>query len=558
MPPVWTPTSDLGRAVYEAGFVYEPRQDIIYSRMDARQRSFGYAFGYDAASIVMSSVLDCEPIFFDYDGKHWMIELWKGQYGLETGCEIGVYTRSTLGPSYYKLFDKAVGDRGDAVASHNLYYDCAGDSDRLELKATLRRSGEVLFTRGPELHWWLTGFRWGVCSDPKQLSVDIAITLKDEAMRDAFHGGIAGRDYADYAVNGTTVSFTFNEAFAVPKPVPAWALAVAQAENRKIVDFYNETSRPNNDPNQVEAEYLKFVGLGFFHSRYVRGQRLSERAVEVVEPIDRSMTTIAADISSGLNVAPDTVERWLYNSQPVSILPDKPERYLAMTVNIERLDVDRATQSQNDFSCYVTIDNTRGPSDLMLTNYAATRGSYEVSPPPWIPRGGVARFVLADVGGLSAGTATYNYCDTSLSVKTVQFSFKDPRRRSSRQASSSQPDDWRCIETSGDPTFPQASPTATAGPLYVRYVINEHRQVACTRKNATGQITHLCGRPGTYWDPVEVADAISQIQRGEVAYFVRANDREALVQVVKGQKGPYLRKTPDGNPANNLTNLPSG
>jgi len=40
--------------------------------------------------------------------------------------------------------------------------------------------------RGPELHWWLTGFKWGVMSDPSQLSVDLSIKLKDDAMRDAF------------------------------------------------------------------------------------------------------------------------------------------------------------------------------------------------------------------------------------------------------------------------------------------------------------------------------------------------------------------------------------
>ena len=90
----WTPTSALAQAVYAAGFVYDPNQDIILSRMDPLQRNFGYAFGYDAAALGMSANLDCEPIFFDYDGKHWMIELWKGQYGLETGCEVGVYTRA--------------------------------------------------------------------------------------------------------------------------------------------------------------------------------------------------------------------------------------------------------------------------------------------------------------------------------------------------------------------------------------------------------------------------------------------------------------------------------
>ena len=124
MPGPWTPTSALGSAVYAAGFLYDPDQDIIYTRMDALQRGFGYAFGYDAAALGINAVLDCEPIFFDYDGRHWMIELWKGQYGLETGCEIGVYTRliGSAGAGY-ALLDATVGQRpGDGVPSHNLFY----------------------------------------------------------------------------------------------------------------------------------------------------------------------------------------------------------------------------------------------------------------------------------------------------------------------------------------------------------------------------------------------------------------------------------------------------
>jgi hypothetical protein len=66
----WTPTSALAHAVYAAGFVYDPAQDIIVSRMDALQRNFGCAFGYDEAAIGMNAVIDCEPIFFDYGGKH--------------------------------------------------------------------------------------------------------------------------------------------------------------------------------------------------------------------------------------------------------------------------------------------------------------------------------------------------------------------------------------------------------------------------------------------------------------------------------------------------------
>jgi hypothetical protein len=97
----WSSTSKLAQAVEVAGFDYDPEQDIIFSRMDAVQRRFGY----DASALLMSAVIDCEPIFFDFGGKTWMIELWKGQYGLETGCEIGVYNRSTdSGDSFVYAF----------------------------------------------------------------------------------------------------------------------------------------------------------------------------------------------------------------------------------------------------------------------------------------------------------------------------------------------------------------------------------------------------------------------------------------------------------------------
>ena len=143
----WTPTSALAHAVYAAGFEYDPAQDIIYSRMDPLQRSFGYAYGYDVAALAMSADIDCEPIFFDYDGKHWMIELWKGQYGLETGCEIGVYTRPIGSPAAgYALLDATIGQRpGDGTPSHNLFYDCASNADRLELDgdAAPQRPGAV-------------------------------------------------------------------------------------------------------------------------------------------------------------------------------------------------------------------------------------------------------------------------------------------------------------------------------------------------------------------------------------------------------------------------------
>lgn len=74
-----------------AGFAYEPRGDYFYSRMYCWQRKTGYCRLYDEGASLFNMIMDCEPVTFSYGGKRWLIELWKGQYGITTGGEIGVY-----------------------------------------------------------------------------------------------------------------------------------------------------------------------------------------------------------------------------------------------------------------------------------------------------------------------------------------------------------------------------------------------------------------------------------------------------------------------------------
>ena len=551
MTSPWTPTSALAHAVYAAGFLYDPNQDIIYSRMDAPQRSFGYAYGYDAAAFGINAVIDCEPIFFDYDGKHWMIELWKGQYGLETGCEIGVYTRpiGSTGPGY-ALLDATIGRRpGDAVASHNLFYDCAADADRLQLSATLHRDGTVLFTRGPEVHWWLTGFKWGVLSDPSQLSVDVAITLKDNAMRDAFMAGIAGRPYPNLQVNGTTVSFTFAQPFAVPQPpMPGPILAAVNAANQTIVSTYNSLGFPSNDPNVVQAEFLSVAGLPILHLAEHFGRTASQLAAEIGEDISSIVTALA----DGFGVAASTVEAWLSGvSLMFASWVSAIERYLGLPL---------------DFSCYVEIDNSRGASDLLLTGSTAASGTYVVSPSSWIPQGSVGRLVLQDPKPSffgSEGTVTYTYCDANLTMKNVMFSYACPTGFVDNKAASSQAE-WACFAKSGDTDDPWSTQVPGGGhPLYVAYVIGgaepstgNRRQVTRTRKDSGGDITHLCGGPDAGWGTVPVADAITQIRSGTIVYFTGTDGDVTFVNVIDDPDGPYLRTDPDATSANNLDELP--
>jgi len=44
---------------------------------------------YDEAAAPLGMIVDCEPIHFEYKGKRWLIQFWKGQYDLPTGAEVG-------------------------------------------------------------------------------------------------------------------------------------------------------------------------------------------------------------------------------------------------------------------------------------------------------------------------------------------------------------------------------------------------------------------------------------------------------------------------------------
>ena len=132
----------------------------------------------------------------------------------------------------------------------------------------------------PAADWWLTGFRWGVLSDASEPSVDLAITLKDGVMCQAFLGGIAGCDYRNLRVDGTTVSFTFSRPFAPQTPRTPVEVAAIEEANSTVVSAYQAEGFPSNDPNVVDAEFLDVaVPQHAAHGRLLRlGREASWRA----------------------------------------------------------------------------------------------------------------------------------------------------------------------------------------------------------------------------------------------------------------------------------------
>ena len=250
----WEPKSELALAVQTAGFEYHPDEDIICSTMNNVQRLGGYCKGYDEAAVSISSIIDSEPIYFNYDGYEWMIELWKGQYGIGTGCEIGVYYREQGKP--LSLAEKTLMGK---------LYDCVPDDRLLDMRFAMEKDNERLFERDWMKHWWLTGFRWGLMSEPEQLAMTVGIRFPNSKMQQAFvNQGLESLGYKYTQADDVSVEFCF----AIPMTTqPAARASMRQSEqeiNQWMVKTYNTVRTKcgitTNDPNVIEQMLLGRAG----------------------------------------------------------------------------------------------------------------------------------------------------------------------------------------------------------------------------------------------------------------------------------------------------------
>jgi len=235
--------ADFNEAIKVAGYAYDELQDIFYSTMDAWQRKMGYCRLYDEAAAPMGMIIDCEPIYFDYEGKRWLIELWKGQYDLTTGAEIGIYTTEDPDIDIPEVFT-------------GTFFQCAKDEDHLEMAYYLKKNGRKLFRR-EDKHWWLTGFKLGEFSEPSELIMYLTITLKNEEMRDAFIGGLnnAGYSEGEILVSGNTVGMIFDKP-RTPQPISRTKETdkLIQMKNRFMCDEYQKITGPYETfPEKLKA-----------------------------------------------------------------------------------------------------------------------------------------------------------------------------------------------------------------------------------------------------------------------------------------------------------------
>ena len=205
-----TPITDPGR--WEnftfGSYKFNAEGFYFYNTQDAFQGVFGFNEAWDFLSPLAACWNDTLRCKFTYDGRDWLLQLWKGAYsnGLFTGGEIGLYNKRA----------------GSAIE----HYSAAAEQDWIAMGMAIYCDGSALFTRAPETLWWCTGFRYhsmsGMLNKPRA-NVVMAATLgfKTAGMAQAFASALAGKGFKltkgaltantpeCYTLDGTTVKLVW-------------------------------------------------------------------------------------------------------------------------------------------------------------------------------------------------------------------------------------------------------------------------------------------------------------------------------------------------------------
>lgn len=239
--------AELNADLEPFGFLYDEKQDVMYSAMYPWQRELGYCRFYDRAALALNMAIQSEPIYFQYDNRRWLIEFWKGQYGLTTGAEVGIYVTDKEDISVPGVFEGP-------------FFDCVRDEERITMQYVLYRENKPVLSRR-ELHWWLTGFAVGTFSKPKKLSMEIELTFPNYTMLRAFAEGLrqAGYEEGAYRIYRTTVQITFEEPKSKQPYCKAWILFhVVQWFNRFYCMVFQKVTK-DFIKTLDKMDYLRFL-----------------------------------------------------------------------------------------------------------------------------------------------------------------------------------------------------------------------------------------------------------------------------------------------------------
>lgn len=244
------------------GYDYHCRHGFFSSTTDAWQKAAGYTWLYDYMAPRFQMVFDALPVCFDYCGRTWLIEFWKGQYGINTGAEIGIY-------------------HADRIVSEAEYktalFTAAEDHEMLPCALRLYRDDKEL-VQLTQRHWWLTAFLTGCFSHPQNLCLEASICFPNAQMCDAFYQGLCRTGYCPENISqqGSCIGLAFKR----PLPEKFGLLTrfhrfLSQCLNKFYCKLYLWVTRPfiNTEDRilylyyYLPAAFRKLLRMRRFHRR---------------------------------------------------------------------------------------------------------------------------------------------------------------------------------------------------------------------------------------------------------------------------------------------------
>lgn len=182
-----------GKGMGQIGYDFDLDDMLIKATVNGWMRSFGFCLEYDAFSYTTPFFFYHTRRFkFNYGDKEWMIQIWKGNYLVSNGSEVGVYNRNK--------------------GSFGSFYNCANNDDMLNMSLELWHGDEPIYQLEKTPHWWANGFK--LTKDlytANELTMKFSIEMKDEEMLKAFTESVDSNAFHDvtYTVDGLNVNLVW-------------------------------------------------------------------------------------------------------------------------------------------------------------------------------------------------------------------------------------------------------------------------------------------------------------------------------------------------------------
>lgn len=184
-----------GAGMFSSGYNFNFKEMVVYTTVDCWMRNFGFCLFYDVAANMMpiSYSYVTRRFKFEYDGLEWMIQIWKGNYFISNGGEVGIYSR----------------EPGKNIGS---FYNCATPEQELPMSMDILIGDKLLLSRPLQKHWWISGFHLSNRRYiPSLLTLKTTIVMTDEEMLNAFTAAIDANvmDDVTYTVDGLKVNLVW-------------------------------------------------------------------------------------------------------------------------------------------------------------------------------------------------------------------------------------------------------------------------------------------------------------------------------------------------------------